>query len=177
MRTATSVPSLLQPETHLLASPAKWTVIVLSVLGVIVALACPSPAKPATKTSNPVIFDVAGEFHGGYALSGTITIDTKSGAFVSASLVIFGGGVGSNDLAESDDLSTIKSFGANAVLVEDAATGNQIELVLPVKNLKGYTGGPLSTLTFFEYPNGGFLPDGTPLYDEFSLISGSLTPP
>ena len=162
-----------------MASPARWTVSVVCVLGVIIALACPSRAKPAPNTSNPVIFDVTGEFHGGYSLSGTITIDTKSGAFVSASLIVLGGGVGWNDLFVYDyDLSTVESFNAYSVLVEDALTGDQIELVIPVKNLKGYTGGPLSIRSFFGYVESNPIqgPSWGEFYADFYLISGSLTP-
>jgi hypothetical protein len=142
-------------------------------LGVIVALACPSQAKPATKTSNPVIFDVTGEFEGGYALSGTITIDTKSGAILSAFIIVEGGGIGFNDTLVHEYLFD-EFRSTNSVWVEDSQAGDRAELVIPVKNLRGYTGGPLSIQSLFEIPWGTF--EGMEFFAEYFLISGSLTP-
>ena len=79
MQTATPVPALVPRETHALAYLAKWSLRVVLLLGVMVALA-------SQATAAPVVFEASGEFNDGCRLSGTVTIDTATGKVLSADL-------------------------------------------------------------------------------------------
>ena len=79
MRTATPYPSLVPPETHALAYLAKWALRAVLLLGVMVALA-------SQATAAPVVFDVSAQSGEGWAVSGTVMIDTATGKVLSADL-------------------------------------------------------------------------------------------
>ena len=86
MQTATPVPALVPRETHALAYLAKWSLRVVLLLGVMVALA-------SQATAAPVVFEASGEFNDGCRLSGTVTIDTATGKVLSADLSVAFGSV------------------------------------------------------------------------------------
>jgi hypothetical protein len=79
MQTATPVPALVPRETHTLAYLAKWSLRVVLLLGAMVALA-------SQATAAPVVFDVSAQSGEGWAVSGTVTIDTATGKVLFADL-------------------------------------------------------------------------------------------
>jgi hypothetical protein len=79
MQTATPVPALVVPETRRLAYLANWSLRVVLLLGVMAALA-------SQATAAPVVFDVSAQSGEGWAVSGTVTIDTATGKVLSADL-------------------------------------------------------------------------------------------
>jgi len=138
MQSATPVLSLVRPETRVLAYLAKWTLRVVFLLGVMVALA-------SQATAAPVVFEASGKFSNGSPLSGTVTIDTATGKVLAADLsamygselLVFDRGIFVSHWHEGATAMTTIAIGE--------ATNDDEYLYLEVKEstLVGYTGSPL----------------------------------
>jgi len=122
-----------------LAYLAKWALRAVFLLGVMVALA--SQAKAA-----PVVFEVSAEADDGWALSGTVTIDTATGKVLSADLAATDGyyGFGFDVVDKVQRISA-----ARGVVFTEMWFGggqfSQAELLLTVQEptLVGYKGSRL----------------------------------
>jgi hypothetical protein len=178
MRKATPVPSLVLPETHVLAYLTKWTLRVVFLLGVSLALAGQAAAAPE-------VFTVWGAFSSG-DLSGTVTIDTATGNLLSADLIIMAGGMEGKfvftdlvQISHTSEATAISFTGYNSALKSAAS----MRLTLQVSTLKGYNGGKIEGGTasrdasdWYSYSE-GFL--GSPYQLETGFLEpvGSPNPP
>jgi hypothetical protein len=138
MRTATRVPSLVPPETHGWAYLAKWTLRVVVLLGVSLAMA-------SQATAAPVVFKASGEFEDtGATLSGTLTIDTATGHLLSADLIIIDH---SGDVVAGEYVFTTITSPVKSTTIRLSGHGPKFEsgmqLTLPVSTLVGYKGGSI----------------------------------
>lgn len=138
MRTATSVPSLVQLETHHLVSLVKWSLRVVFLLGLIVALA-------SQATAAPVVFTASGAFNEGQELSGNIAIYTATGK-VSVDLKVAG-----FEGESFTTLPTVEKFEGLVRLVwplPGSTAFDPLDLVLTlqgVHTLVGYAGGEIDS--------------------------------
>jgi len=168
MREATAVPSLVLPEAPDLAYLAKWTLRVVFLLGVSLALARQAAAAP-------VVFDASGEFENGSELSGTVTIDTATGVVLSADLSI------TNDTGETylfNDRVSAKHYGSWTTISFGGAEILPV-LVLSVegRSLVGYDGSSILPLYDAGFLLSGIVWAGGLYYsDESPLLSGILEP-
>jgi hypothetical protein len=114
-------------------------------------------------------FFASGTFTGGETLGGYLDIDVTTGTVPDFNLT-----VGSESFTVNNVLGSgigFVTFGATTA----SPPFDEVELIIPVSgttvadsNLIDYTGGPLSTFTYF-------LPDGAPLPPTDLLVSGSLS--
>jgi hypothetical protein len=139
MRKATPVPALVVPETPLLAYLAKWSLRVMLLLGVMVALA-------SQATAAPVVFDVSAKSDEGWIVSGTVTIDTATGKVLSADLT----GKDGSSTVIFDFVPYVTQFsnrpGApvwTKMSFRDESARNFLFLTVPVATLVGYKGSGL----------------------------------
>jgi hypothetical protein len=173
-----------------MAKVSKSVFRAATVLSVLLALACPAKADQITT------FDIVnGQLQDGASVTGTLTIDTTTGAAVSfyvsvgspdnqlftpsnvydfftspANIPGLTGSDGSLFAIEKDTVEPVNSGQPQTPgLVADDLP--RIDFTIPVTNLIGYNGGLLGTSTY-EYGYSG-PPDYTP---EVLFSSGSLTP-
>jgi hypothetical protein len=186
MQTATPLPFLVPPETRRSACLAQWSLRVVFLLGVVVALASQAAAAP-------VVFDATASFEGA-SLSGTVTIDTATGEVVSADLevVIPSPIVGQPESVVFDGL-TATTFAKEQCVeltgrVESEDGPAELVLLVPQASLVGYAGSPLArgisfsgktgaglASCFIQYEDTGGLYGGVYEY-EYPLETGSLEP-
>jgi hypothetical protein len=176
MQTATPVPALVPRETHTLAYLAKWSLRVVLLLGAMVALA-------SQATAAPVVFDVSAQSGEGWAVSGTVTIDTATGKVLSADLTAKDGsstvifdtvyyGTVTHSTRPGEPVWTKMFFEAEA-----EAGIYSLLLTVPEATLVGYKGsllysGPLPGLgSYLQLPY-----SGNPLGTVESPLYGSLEP-
>jgi len=173
MQTATRGLSLVRPETPVLAYLAKWTLRVVFLLGVSLALAVQAVAAP-------VEFEANGQFEYG-TLAGAIAIDTATGKLLSSDLIIM---VGSDEIVFANLTQVV--IQNKATRIDGTATsaphkyiGSTIQLVLPVSTLVGFKGCQIDISTvdardygksYWIYNDGQFENEG------YLLYSGSLEP-
>ncbi|HXY34332.1 MAG TPA: hypothetical protein VEI07_08900 [Planctomycetaceae bacterium] len=136
MPTATPLPSLVRPGTRRLAHLAQWSLRVVFLLVVIVAVA-------SQATAAPVVFDASGEFEDGYELSGTITIDTATGDVLAADLQVEWGTetISFTDLYKISHSPAPKGSTNTSMLF--VAFPLELQLTVHASTLVGYAGGPL----------------------------------
>jgi len=146
MQTTTPVSRPFLHKTRPLAYLAKWALRAVFVLGVLLALA-------SQATAAPVVFTVLGEFNNGsgYALSGTITIDTATGKVVAVDLAAkYGGALYATFTSLPYGVNSNTKYGYTTIYWELTnpplpAPGAfaSLMLVIPASTLVGYAGGPL----------------------------------
>jgi hypothetical protein len=142
MQTVTRVPALVVPETRCLAYLANWSLRVVLLLGVMVALA-------SQATAAPVVFDVSAQSSEGWAVSGTITIDTATGKVLSADLTAKDGS--STVIFDTVDYGTVTQITARRgypvwtrMLFADESEHYFLFLTVPEATLVGYKGSSLA---------------------------------
>jgi len=140
MQTATPVPALVPRETHTLAYLAKWSLRVVLLLGAMVALA-------SQATAAPVVFDVSAQSGEGWAVSGTVTIDTATGKVLSADLTAKDGS-STVILDRVDGVTQITARRGYPVwtrmLFADESERYFLFLTVPEATLVGYKGSSLA---------------------------------
>lgn len=139
--------------------------IAVALIVVFQSPATASKAKP--KPSTGTIFYASGQFDDGYALSGTVTIDTTTGEALAADLVI-----GDNFAVFKETPATYINAAGDVEIVVEASLYSGIVLVVPATSLKGYAGGSLvANDSYWFWPVYYF---GS--YGGSYLLSGSLEP-
>ncbi len=113
------------------------------------------------------IFNVGGSVAGGGPLSGTVTIDTLTGAALAANITA----IVPKTLTFSTNVGAILNYPAPGytVIAADSVSPDSYPLILLAENVPsfvGYTGGPIVPGSNIEFS------DGTP---NLNLVSGSLT--
>jgi hypothetical protein len=169
---------------------SKSVLRAVTVLSVLLALACQAKADQITT------FDIVnGHLQDGASVTGTLTIDTSTGAAVSFNVSV---GSPDNQLFTPSNVYDFFTYPANTPGFTDStgsifaiekdtvepvnsgqpeqgrSSGDDLPRIvfgIPVPNLIGFDGGPLGTSTY-EYGYDG-PPDFTP---EVFFSSGSLTP-
>lgn len=119
------------------------------------------------------VFDASGTFGGGGTLTGTVTIDTVTGAVISSSLSTLDTAVSGPFIFSSQ---TISSGYLEIVTVNSSA--DQLELLIPALDLIGYQGGPLcGTSMPLDCPvPGGGVTTALLYFGTDQLVKGSLEP-
>ena len=142
MQKATPVPGLVVSETRRLAYLAKWSLRVTLLLGVMVALA-------SQATAAPVVFDVSAQSGEGWAVSGTVTIDTATGKVLSADLTAKDGS--STVIFDTVYYGTVTQITARRgypvwtrMFFEDESGHYSLFLTVPEATLVGYKGSSLA---------------------------------
>jgi len=141
----TPVSRLVLRETRPLAHLAKWTLRAVFLLGAMVALA--SQARAA-----PVVFDVSAQSSEGWAVSGTVTIDTATGKVLSADLTAKDGS--STVIFDTVYYGTVTQITARPgypvwtrMFFEDESGHYSLFLTVPEATLVGYKGSSLALAT------------------------------
>jgi len=162
MQKATPVPFLVPPETHGWAYLAKWTLRVVFLLGVSLALA-------GQATAAPVVFEASGEVENGWAMSGTMTIDTATGNVLSADVSVTQGSV--VKYVFDDAVSVRHSGGWTSIEIGTDSFLPILQLTVETSTLVGYKGSLISLKDSYI-----LLSAGSHYLNELPLISGSLEP-
>jgi hypothetical protein len=142
MQTVTPVAALVVPDTRRLAYLANWSLRVVLLLGVMVALA-------SQATAAPVVFDVSAQSGEGWAVSGTVTIDTATGKVLSADLTAKDGS--STVIFDTVYYGTVTQITARRgypvwtrMFFEDESGHYSLFLTVPEATLVGYKGSSLA---------------------------------
>jgi len=163
-----------------LAYLAKWTLRVVFLLGMSLALAGQASAAPE-------VFTASGEFDNGWALSGTITIDTATGKLLSADLSATNGSVAEfvfDQITAGSVRQIVLGSGRRSTvwtvisIESEHPFGPSLFLTVEEPTLVGYKGSPLYTGVLPGYGTGSGIFNARLLAypGNLPLLRGSLEP-